>query len=334
MKILHLTLLSALSLPLFKANAAPLPDLNLDLSEMTVSGLSAGGYMATQFHVAHSDKVNGAAIIAAGPYYCGQNDITVALSQCVNKMEVPVDLTRLTQAARQWEKEGKIAAMENLRNDKVWLLHGTKDNKITTQATDLLNQQYEQWVGEDNVTYVNDKPFSHLFPTAAKGGSCMTSQAPYIGSCDYDAAGKLLKALIGDLQQPSAELSGQLVEFNQTELAGEKASTMAEKGYAYIPKNCEEGAECRVHISFHGCNQYAEAIGKDYVEQTGLNEWADTNNLVVVYPQTRKSMFMPLNPQGCWDWWGYTSADYATAEGHQIKAVMTIVEKLNGDQHD
>ena len=86
-----------------------------------------------------------------------------------------------------------------------------------------------------------------------------------------------------------------------------------------------------MHVSFHGCNQYAEAVGKAYVEQTGLNNWADSNNMVVVYPQTRKSLFMPLNPQGCWDWWGYTGEDYATRSGEQINAVRDIVLGLSSN---
>ncbi len=39
-------------------------------------------------------------------------------------------------------------------------------------------------------------------------------------------------------------------------------------------------------------------------------------------------MFMPLNPQGCWDWWGYTGSDYATQNGLQIRAVKQIAESL------
>ncbi|NMH58850.1 extracellular catalytic domain type 2 short-chain-length polyhydroxyalkanoate depolymerase [Alteromonas ponticola] len=331
----HLTLLSAMSMSLNALGQDTLPELNLDLSDMTVSGLSSGGYMATQFHVAHSDTVNGAGVIAAGPYYCGQNDITVALNQCVSKMEEPVDLSSLNQSAASWAEQGKIAPLENLKGDKVWLFHGSKDTKVTAEASDLLSQQYQQWAGEQNVTYIDNKPFAHLFPTREKGGSCLSSDAPYLGNCDYDAAGEMLTSIVGNLTPPSTELSGQVVSFSQPELAGEAAKTMAQTGYTYIPKSCAEGAECKVHISFHGCNQYAEAVGSEYVKNTGLNEWADSNNMVVVYPQTKKSMFMPLNPQGCWDWWGYTSADYATAEGHQIQAVMTIVEKLNsGSNHE
>ena len=36
------------------SHAAPLPALKVDASSVTVSGLSSGGYMATQLHVAWS----------------------------------------------------------------------------------------------------------------------------------------------------------------------------------------------------------------------------------------------------------------------------------------
>jgi hypothetical protein len=49
---------------------------------------------------------------------------------------------------------------------------------------------------------------------------------------------------------------------------------------------------------------------------------------VVLYPQAAKSMFMPLNPQGCWDWWGYTGADYATRDGAQLVTVRRMLEAL------
>jgi hypothetical protein len=35
-----------------------------------------------------------------------------------------------------------------------------------------------------------------------------------------------------------------------------------------------------------------------------------------------------FNPRGCWDWWGYTNSRYATKEGPQIRAVLSMVERL------
>ena len=54
---------------------------------------------------------------------------------------------------------------------------------------------------------------------------------------------------------------------------------------------------------FHGCEQYAAAVGTVFVEHNGLNNWAEANNIVVVYPQTNYSEFDPYNPKGCWDWY-------------------------------
>jgi len=43
-------------------------------------------------------------------------------------------------------------------------------------------------------------------------------------------------------------------------------------------------------------------FGTTYVKNTGYNQWADTNNIVVLYPQAFNGN---NNLNGCWDWWGY-----------------------------
>jgi len=65
-------------------------------------------------------------------------------------------------------------------------------------------------------------------------------------------------------------------------------------------------AECKLHISFHGCKQFVAKIGTRYVVRGGFNEWAESNGYVVLYPQTVNSYTLPFNPEGCFDWWGYT----------------------------
>ena len=52
---------------------------------------------------------------------------------------------------------------------------------------------------------------------------------------------------------------------------------------------------------------------------------ADTNKFIVLYPQIAT---MPLNPQACWDWWGYTGHDYLTKEAPQIVAVYRMLTRL------
>lgn len=330
-----LLLMALTSVPSFASDE--LSPLNLDLTDVTVSGLSSGGYMATQFHLAHSDWVKGAGVLAGGPYYCAQNDITTALSQCVNKMDTPVDISALNKVVKGYESAGKIAPLSELKDAKVWLFHGTQDKRVIDKVSDLLYTQYQQWTDTQNIKYVNDKPIAHLFPTLQSGGNCTTSESPFIGNCSYDAAGDMLTHLMPSLTPPDDKIEGTVYTIDQKSVTGDNGDTLAEEAFVFVPQSCANNESCKVHISFHGCNQYADAVGDSYATQTGINAWADDNQLVVLYPQTRKSLFMPLNPQGCWDWWGYASDDYANREGAQISAVTTLLQSLSiqgGNTHE
>lgn len=302
--------------------------LQLDLEHISVSGLSSGGYMANQFHIAHSDWVNKVGIIAGGPYFCAQGSIKTALEHCVNKMANPIELDSLNKQATSYAAEKKISPLSELKNSKVWLFHGQKDNKVMPEVSQALYQQYLGWVGKDQVNYVSDIAASHLFPTLDYGSDCQESVSPYIGNCQYDAAGAMLGFLFNELAPRVAQPQGKVIELDQQKLAGQTADTLADKGYAYIPQTCALGETCSLHISFHGCNQNVQSIQQQYVEHSGLNNWADSNHMVVLYPQTKNSTFLPLNPQGCWDWWGYADENYATQEGKQIQAVKQLANAL------
>lgn len=303
--------------------------LSLDTQTITVSGLSSGGYMASQFHFAHSDWVSGAALLASGPVYCAQNSITTALERCVDKVASEIPLDVINSQVATWANDGKIANTKHLEGDKVWIYHGKRDTRVNEAVTQALIKQYQTYVKPDHVVAVTDQPTPHVFPTLTNGNDCTDSTSPFIGACEYDAAGAMLTHLIGAAAPEHSKASGTLVKIDQHKLGGQPANTLAKEGYLYVPSTCEQGEVCKVHVSFHGCNQNAEAVGTAYAEQTGINRWADANETVVLYPQTKKSMFLPLNPQACWDWWGYTGADYATQEGKQITAVKNMINALS-----
>ena len=302
--------------------------LNLDLSHVSVSGLSSGAYMANQFHLAHSDWVNKVGIIAGGPYYCAKGNIKTALEQCVNQAHSPIDNGALLDQASAYAKAGKIAPLEHLKNARVWLLHGSQDTRVAAAVSQALYQQYVQLSGAEQVHFNTELNAAHLFPTLDYGTECQQSASPYIGACQFDAAGEMLTFLYGELQARASTPTGKLLELDQQRLGGQAASSLADQGYAYVPASCAEGQPCSLHISFHGCNQNAQSVGREYVQHTGLNNWADSNHMVVLYPQTKNSTLMPLNPQGCWDWWGYTDGDYATKDGQQIQAVSQMARAL------
>ena len=104
---------------------------------------------------------------------------------------------------------------------------------------------------------------------------------------------------------------------------------MDETGFVYVPKTCES-ERCRVHVAFHGCRQGVADVGERFVREAGYNRWADTNRLIVLYPQAIKR-YSPFtfNPRGCWDWWGYTDAAYHTKAGAQVSAVKAMLERLS-----
>jgi hypothetical protein len=88
-----------------------------------------------------------------------------------------------------------------------------------------------------------------------------------------------------------------------------------------------------VHIALHGCKQNFETIRDRYIQHAGYNEWADTNRLIILYPQTivgnpATDAFTPLNPFGCWDWWGYTNFNYAVKAGRQITTIKAMLDRV------
>ena len=93
----------------------------------------------------------------------------------------------------------------------------------------------------------------------------------------------------------------------------------------YIPEACAGKAGCRLHIALHGCEQNRDQVGMTFIEGSGFARWADTNRLVILFPQVEASV---LNPKACWDWWGYTGKNFLTKDAPQIAAIWRMVERL------
>jgi poly(3-hydroxybutyrate) depolymerase len=307
-----------------------LPGYAADLGALTVSGLSSGGYMAGQFHIAHSSTVRGAGMLAAGPYYCAQGSSWSAYYRCTTPGYF-TPLPKVEDLKAQLDKfarEGGIDATANLAGAPVWLFSGTKDHTVEEPVVAAAERLYAL-LGAKPV-FVKDRPAGHGMATLGAGNACGSSESPFINGCEYDAAGQLLHHLTGSPQPAAATASGGVIAFDQRPFADGNAHAigMADEGYAYVPAACETQS-CRVHVAFHGCRQNAGAVGERFVREAGYNRWADTNAFVVLYPQAIKR-YSPLvfNPRGCWDWWGYTGAEYHTQRAPQIRAVMAMLDRL------
>ena len=308
-----------------------LPALRIDPQRITVSGLSSGGAMAVQLHVAHSATVRGAGVLAGPPYYCAEGVVASALGRCM-KDGATIPVERLLAAADRFAGEGRIDAVTNLQDDRVWLYRGAADPHVDKGVADALERFYRTRVDAAGVARVEHDGASHTFPTQnPEASQCSASESPYVSQCGFDGAAEVFAHLYGPpAGAPSAP--GELQAFAQGSYAAKGGTgSLADEGWFYAPAACTAGESCGLHVVLHGCRQGASEVGDVFVRRSGYLAAADAHRVVVLFPQVKPSM-SPLNPLGCWDWWGYDGADYATREGRQVRALKAMVDAVAGAQ--
>ncbi|MDE2308152.1 MAG: hypothetical protein KGJ97_07680 [Xanthomonadaceae bacterium] len=315
------------------AGPPPLPRLKLDPARVAVVGLSSGAYMATQAQLAYPELFPNAALVAGGPYGCAADQLRLALTTCMKGVPA-VDVDALVARALKRSATGKIGALKDLAHARVYLLHGKDDALVAPAVAEAAARFYRQLrdgtPGLQGMQVRDDgqRAFAHNLPVAASGDDCDKSVAPYLGHCGFDAAGAIFAQMFGRPAQAATRARGELRTFDQDALRpGGADAFMADTGYVYLPPACLAGKTCGVVVALHGCKQNAAAVGEAFVEDAGFNRWADVYAVAVLYPQTRAS-FAPLNPQACWDWWGYSGADYDTRHGVQLRWLVNAVRAL------
>ena len=323
----------------------------VDIRQTSVSGVSSGGAMAVQMHVAHSSIMRGVGVIGGVAYDCTNSslsDVNARLMRGVTycmtgtgDANADFSIGRTTAAAAI---AGAIDSVASLAGQKVWLFSGYNDGAVRRAAMDAVAGYYEHYVGAGNIFYQTGSHAPHaLITDGPGGGQCLAVNNEFINNCSYDSAGYLLKHIYGSLTPPSSSPTGSILEFDQSEFTSgvtPKTVGLADSGFVYVPNACLSQSSpqaCRVHVVFHGCLQYTGRIGKAVVEHGGYNKWADTNRLIVLYPQavpTSPTIGNLGNPTGCWDWWGYTDlprrAEYARKTGYQISAIKAMLDRLAG----
>jgi hypothetical protein len=192
-----------------------------------------------------------------------------------------------------------------------------------------LNSMYAYYIGAANVTYKNNLATEHSIPTDFFGNACSVSGTPFVNNCNFDTAGEILKWIYGPLNAKNVStLSGSFINFDQAAFWGNfnpNTHGMASSGYAYVPSSCAALQACKLHVAFHGCQQNAATVGTAFYQNAGYNRWADTNKVIVLYPQATVTV---ANPGGCWDWWGYDDVNFPGKSGGQMVAIKTMIDKI------
>lgn len=327
-------------------SAPPLPQVSIRPDTVTLSGFDSGAIFATQYQFSFSDEIRGAGLATPVPWACAQNTISGGDACMTDPYIIDMDLF-YAEAAKQ-ESLGNLANLTNIASHYVSVQSAPLDPLVAHDTSILAEQMYGQYgvTAIDTVySMPNGDTGTHAWVTSRYGNPCSYLGDPYVNNCGFDYAGHILTGLFRHMNQPFTPApanftfnSSYLYEFNQEAFgASGLVNSMAGTGYAFIPPQCIAGAngtaaaECHLHLHFHGCRQSRATVGAAYVSQTELNEHAQLNNIMVLYPQATPNDIL-LNPLGCWDWFGYCKPlevlAYATNKGVQTRMIRAIVRAL------
>jgi len=340
---------------------------NVATNQHSISGLSSGAYMAVQLHLAHSSHFVGLGIIAGGPYRCVESfrdaaniaEDAYALNAiyiCMTPLTAQTGprAKRLADLARQTAAAGKIDPIENLAGDRLYIFTGALDPVVNSLVVRSTRDFYlDLGVPAAQIKFIDTVPAGHSIITDnIEDSPLAATQPPYINNGGFMQSHDILRHIYGDLKPPFPYPTGQLIRFKQSEFINRDASfaSMAEFGYVYVPRAVQQGETARgVHIALHGSQQgynyvnlvgglpdtaFQPAFGNRYMTTTGYNQIADSNNLIVLYPQAAADDGnQAQNPEGSWDWWGYSSPnprhpDYYSKDAVQIRAIYNMLEQL------
>ncbi|PMR71960.1 poly(3-hydroxybutyrate) depolymerase [Billgrantia endophytica] len=315
---------------------ADLPSLGTTPGTISVIGISSGGYMATQLAVAWPERFQGLAVLAAGPWSCAQGSLGRALGQCMATRRGPPDLESLNLRLRDYQAHELVGDAAGLAGLRAFVWHGEADTIVAPSLSDALSEQLGNWLAspDEQLKVARSPGVGHGWPIQSNEqippswlAECRTGGGTHLLACGMDISGQALGWLHGELTPPAASDSATLMRFDQDDFAVRGFGSV---GYLLIPDECEPGG-CDLTVALHGCGMDSKQIGEAFVRHSGLNEWAAANRRVVLYPQAETSL---ANPQGCWDWWGFTESTWQldplhdTREGVQVRALMAMIDRL------
>lgn len=328
-----LTIFCLLSCCLLSNAQVKLSSYNIDKSSITASGISSGGAMASQLHVAFSNTIVGHGTIAGPPYWCAQGQVMYATSSCMSGLGLTVATSTLINKANSYSNAGSIDPLSNLKNHRVYIYSGSKDTTVASSVVKKGEDFFKNYMDASRIKTVYNIASVHGHITENYGSACGTTDKSYINNCDYHQAYDLMTHLYpnDNLVRPSKNhvVTGDLFKFDQKEFYPSGVTTsalsMETYGWVYVPTNCLT-QQCKLHIALHGCLQAAKNIADVYVKNAGYNQVADVNNIIILYPQATSNLL--ANPNACWDWWGYVNANYAIRSGPQMTAIRSMITRL------
>ncbi|GAB6023186.1 hypothetical protein CHUAL_008010 [Chamberlinius hualienensis] len=263
------------------------------------------------------------------PYFCAQYYGWIGILKCW-LLAIPNSQQETFELLDKYQSSNLIDPLNYIIGERVFIFNGKEDILINPANGPHIETFYQRY--NCNILTEFNVSAQHTMPTKSYGNPCWAFWPPFIGNCDYDTAYITLNHIYGNLKKPTnkpAQIKENLMQFNQYEFYADlpNPSSMDTIGYIYVPTYCQTNRGCSIHIAFHGCAMGRQIIGERFVRHAGYNDVAELNNIIILYPQVAISLFIPFNPIGCYDWFGFTGEHYATQFGVQMLTVRNMLSR-------
>lgn len=229
--ILVLSLISLLVSSATCANSTDFESIKAS-TEVTVSGVSSGGFMSAQMLVAFSNDIKGAGLFASGPWFCTRGTMLTVADCMTTALSIYTD--QLLLAAEGFQELGLIDKLSNIKDARVYLWSGTKDY-VVWQDVVKKNEDFFRKLGAHIETEYSLNA-EHSFPTDFFGNKCGHLGSPFINNCNYKGSKTALEFIMDTSLQPKVDIKDEnLKSFSQSKYKSGISSSFGDTGYIYVP---------------------------------------------------------------------------------------------------
>ena len=160
--------------------------------------------------------------------------------------------------------------------------------------------QLSSYVDKDYLHYRFDTTASHTW--SLDNGPCPCGSCQFylwyqnneptccsVNNCGYDLSGDILTSIYGTDLKPRTKQNDFHYWFDQWNYINNTEHSdpnrLMKWGIMYIPDAClNDTSQCLLHINYHGCDNRHWPDRESWAIITNLNEYAESNNIIVVYP--------------------------------------------------
>lgn len=299
------------------------------ITHWSVSGISSGAMMSAQIGMAHSQKIKGIGLMSSTTYGCSEGSLEIAKTHCMANPD-KISTTKSLKHVQKLVQSSHLDPIENIEHQKVFLFHGQLDPVVKISALNKNKLFYTKL--KATVKHKILSNLGHSIATKSHGSACEKTELPFLGNCNYDSVDEILGFILPLNKQNIEDQTTTVNSKNIYTLDLKKIIPQEELMKAfintdlqfYVPQACLH-KNCPGHIAFHGCLQSPEFVTQAFIEKSGYLQAAEKYNAIIFFPSVIKT---PNNPNGCWDWWGYTGSNFDTKEAPQIRVLNKIIENL------